>query len=352
MMPELTDEQRDVFERAELFLRAPRTARPWFAYQGLAGVGKTVVLAALARAHPNALMCAFTGKAASVLSRKAGTTATTIHSAIYQFLGEDDAGEPVFEAKHDAGDWEGNIALLDESSTVSTELATDLLATGCRVVACGDPGQLPPVNGKPFFTDADAMLRTVHRQAWDSPIIRQAHAVREGRGYAADGDDFRVERHVSHEDIVASDMILCWRNATRSALNHLKRAHLGIGKGEPVRAGEPLMCLRNEHKIGILNGAVYPSLVDRRPWDPIVVANERGREVEVKGWIEDLEPPSQDRKSIPFALAYCATVHKGQGSEWDSVILVDEYDRPEDREPWLYTGITRAAKRILVQRNW
>ena len=49
-----------------------------------------------------------------------------------------------------------------------------------------------------------------------------------------------------------------------------------------------------------------------------------------------------------FDFGYAMTVHKAQGSEWDSVILVDEYRRYEQRKEWLYTGITRAAERILI----
>ena len=42
------------------------------------------------------------------------------------------------------------------------------------------------------------------------------------------------------------------------------------------------------------------------------------------------------------------TVHKAQGSEWNSVLLVDEYRKAEQRREWLYTGITRAAERLVV----
>ena len=43
------------------------------------------------------------------------------------------------------------------------------------------------------------------------------------------------------------------------------------------------------------------------------------------------------------------TVHKAQGSQWDDVVLFDEsFAFPDSRERWLYTGITRAAKRLTV----
>lgn len=346
----LSDEQQTVFERIEVFLRDENPKRMWFSMHGLAGTGKSTVLGEIARKYPDATLCAYTGKAASVISRKTGLAASTIHSAIYEFLGEDDNGELRFADAHEEGAWKGHVALVDESSMLSSEIARDLLRTGCKIVAVGDPGQLPPVQGEQFFHDADTVLRTVHRQAWDSPIIRQAHAVREGRDYAADGDDFRVERFVSREDILAADIVLCWRNATRSALNRLVRAHRGLD-GAPVQKGEPVMCLRNNYKHGILNGAIYEALADRKPWGDIALVNERGQEVEVPSRIEDIEAPSGDKNITQLAFGYCATVHKYQGSEADRVILVDEYDRAEDRIRWAYTGITRARKSIIVQRS-
>jgi exodeoxyribonuclease-5 len=43
------------------------------------------------------------------------------------------------------------------------------------------------------------------------------------------------------------------------------------------------------------------------------------------------------------------TVHKAQGSQWDDVALFDESDVfRENRGRWLYTGVTRAAKRLTV----
>jgi exodeoxyribonuclease-5 len=42
-------------------------------------------------------------------------------------------------------------------------------------------------------------------------------------------------------------------------------------------------------------------------------------------------------------------VHKAQGSQWDDVVLFDEsFAFPEHRARWLYTGITRAAKRLTI----
>ena len=61
--------------------------------------------------------------------------------------------------------------------------------------------------------------------------------------------------------------------------------------------------------------------------------------------------PAERRRSDAFDFGYVLTVHKAQGSQWDSVVLFDEsFAFREHRARWLYTGITRAAARITVVR--
>jgi exodeoxyribonuclease-5 len=50
-----------------------------------------------------------------------------------------------------------------------------------------------------------------------------------------------------------------------------------------------------------------------------------------------------------FDYGYVLTVHKSQGSQWDDVVLFDESAIfSEHRARWLYTGVTRAARRLCV----
>ena len=117
-MTDLSREQDEAVQRIEVFLAARRPERAWFSLQGLAGTGKSFTLAEIARRHPGAILCAPTGKAASVLARKSGLEATTIHSAIYNFRGEyvDERGERFlsFQQKINDGSWHRRVALVDE----------------------------------------------------------------------------------------------------------------------------------------------------------------------------------------------------------------------------------------------
>ena len=57
------------------------------------------------------------------------------------------------------------------------------------------------------------------------------------------------------------------------------------------------------------------------------------------------------RESDEFDYGYALTVHKAQGSQWDDVMLFDEsFAFREHRARWLYTGLTRAAKRLTLVR--
>lgn len=63
---------------------------------------------------------------------------------------------------------------------------------------------------------------------------------------------------------------------------------------------------------------------------------------------------------IPFTFSYALTVHKSQGSQWDSVCVIDDSSRfawmarktgvEFDKARWLYTAITRAANRVAVAK--
>jgi UvrD-like helicase C-terminal domain len=257
-----------------------------------------------------------------------------------------------FNRQHGDGELSGELVLVDECSMVPEEIGHDLIATGAKIVACGYPGQLPPVRGTQFFNRADFTLTAVHRQALDSPIIRQAHRVRTGGSYTADGPQFRVANDGADDDLRAADVVLCWTNTTRDRLNRQCRRARGYWQERPL-AGEPLVCLKNGPLYCLYNGATYTLL---RPF----LSGAKDMVLEVDGKSQTI--PRVTFRGLPSALAqdieptttfdygYALTVHKAQGSEWDSIVLLDEYRRAEHRERWLYTAITRAADRILVLR--
>lgn len=353
----LMPEQQAAVDGALAFLAQPSVHKPYFSIQGLAGTGKTTLLAQLGAKVPNATIVAPTGKAAAVLRNKCGLPVKTIHSAIYDFTGlvEDDTDplkrlRPTFQDKQFTG-LTGRAVLLDECSMVGEKLASDLLETGAVVVACGDPGQLPPVKDRQYFSDADIVLQQIHRQALESPIIRQAHAIRNGKTYQSDGDGFQVLTSSRDVDLRRFDMVLCWTNKTRKGLNTaIRSAH--DRRGKCLFPGEPVMCLRNDYKFQMFNGEVYIITQPREPGGILCLDN--GKELSgaaIEGFDADYDEALKDDDRTPFALAYAVTAHKAQGSEFPRVAVFDEMPASQAERPrWLYTAITRASQHCTVIR--
>jgi len=362
---EFSSDQELALQAAEDHVAGRGSRQQCLSIHGLAGTGKTTVLAEIARRYPAALMCTPTGKAAAVLRTKTRRHVSTIHRLIYNFVGSEEDPDwsygdykvmrPKFEPIGQR--YDGKLVLLDEDSMVGTKLAKDLLDIKARFITSGDPGQLPPVRDERYFEKADVTLTEIHRQALESPIIRQAHAIRETGRYQADTPDFRVEARALDEDFRNVEMALCWKNSTRIALNRRRREAFGYSN-QIMYAGEPLMVLRNCYDYGIWNGEIYELAADRGPGETEFKIRVEGRTVTIDcGLIEGIDPAFEqflfDRDTVPFAMAYAATIHKAQGSQWKSIMVVDEpgLDRYYDRRMVLYTGVTRAEQSVIMVRR-
>jgi exodeoxyribonuclease-5 len=274
-----------------------------------------------------------------------------LESATHKEKDEDTGKTKLFWRRSCAdGLLKGHLVLLDESSMISQEMGADLINSGATIIACGDPGQLPPVFGKQAFPVADFMLTEIHRQAAESPIIRQATSVRTTGRYVADTDAFQVVRSMSDAALMDADVVLCWKNATRNDLNLRIRALLGL-EGIP-KAGEPVLCLKNAY--GLFNGGIYTLARNVKPTDAGIWLMIDGDEIEITSAAFVKKGKAIDDYDEDFDTAfdwgYVVTCHKSQGSEWPKVVVIDEYRRSNDRAQWLYTALTRAADRIIVQQ--
>jgi exodeoxyribonuclease-5 len=338
---------------------------------GYAGTGKTTLARHLADSVEGKVSyAAFTGKAALVMRSKGCGGASTIHSLIYKAR---ESGEeaPNFELWDEAPASKAKLIVIDECSMVDAELGRDLLSFGIPLLVLGDPAQLPPIQGAGFFTSAepDAMLTEVHRQAKDDPIVRLSMLVREGERLEPGryGDSEVVLRGDFDPDrVLEADQILVGRNNTRRAYNTRLRERLGREEGLPV-AGDKLVCLRNNRKKALFNGGLWTvkeraagrsgSVITMRIVPDAdfsgAALGVKGVKVSVRrecflGGIEDFDWP-QRKKYDEFDYGYVLTVHKSQGSQWDDVVLFDEsFAFQDSRARWLYTGITRAAKKLTL----
>jgi len=334
---------------------------------GYAGTGKTTLARHIAATADGAVVfAAFTGKAAHVMRGKGCLGASTIHSLIYRMRGEDEDG-PTFVLNDDSAAANAALIVIDECSMVDEEIGRDLLSFGVPVLVLGDPAQLPPVAGGGFFTEAapDVMLTEVHRQAADNPIVRMSMTIREG-GQLPYGDyggsAVMPRRDIEPEAVLAADQVLVGRNKTRQTYNARIRELLGREGPVPV-AEDTLVCLRNDRKRGLLNGSLWQVDAVRKPRKGLLryslgpADGEGARRVSASinpaffdGTAEALSP-AERKRSDAFDFGYVLTVHKAQGSQWDDVILFDEsFAFREHAARWLYTGITRAARRLSIVR--
>jgi len=364
-MPVFTPHQDAALSAASNWLKGARGRSSIFRLFGYAGTGKTTLVKHIAEGvDGKVLFAAFTGKAACVMRSKGCYSASTIHSLIYKAR---ESGEetPSFELWNDAPASKAKLIIIDECSMVDAELARDLMSFGVPLLVLGDPAQLPPIHGGGFFTDAkpDAMLTEVHRQAQDDPIVRLSMEIRAGNPLTQGqyGETQVVRRDaLDPKRVLDADQVLVGRNVTRRAYNARLRERRGFADALPM-TGDKLVCLRNNRRKGLFNGGLWmvkesPKArrqIIRMRLKPDEDLGERLIKVSVRpecftGTIEEFDWP-QRKAYDEFDFGYVLTVHKAQGSQWDDVVLFDESAAfPDNRDRWLYTGVTRAAKRLTI----
>ena len=406
--PDITpsDEQNRALLAVRRWLNDPVARRRPFELRGLAGTGKTTIAFLIAREVRGVVKsAAFTGKAASVLRKKGMPGATTIHNLIYTPTGtsnqkERKALEELIDAmmQRDPADrnqlhlsaWrtqldelnrrsranfelkaedkaeicEANLVIIDERSMVDIKMQKDLESFGVPILFLGDPGQLKPVMGAMSDAPADFTLTEIHRQAAESPIIRLAHDLRNGKfpAFGDYGQGVEVLRKSAWDwdRVSRADQVLVGMNATRQRLNVGIRRHRGFTKLFP-EAGEKLICLNNNHEEGFLNGVTCMTTAEAIKNGPTVLL-EVDWEGERKKFFADaghFEENYGKRASYPgsgaeierFDYGYAVTVHKAQGSQWRDVVIADDRMRASDlehRKSWLYTAVTRAEERLTI----
>lgn len=325
---------------------------------GYAGTGKTTLINTLLEEELwGTRVLAPTGKACQVLQRKGVEHAKTIHSFLYFPPEEDQKTE---ELKWTARGVRGSeFAVCDEASMIARPVYDELIKTGFRILFVGDHGQLPPVGEDPgIMRHPQARLEQIVRQAAESPILRFAHSVRLGEEMTSrEGPELTVRQPgFSHDPSFLSqfDQVLCATNNTRILINMLMRAF--HGRKDLLCKDDKIICLRNDYRRRLVNGQICtvvskPTRTGENLWVDLV--DETGEEywsVPVyAGQLHQRKLMTQaDRNTCLFDFAYAITVHKSQGSEWDSVLVIEEPVSGDLWDPrrWRYTAATRAAKRL------
>ncbi|APE44313.1 ATPase [Sulfitobacter alexandrii] len=292
-----------------------------------------------------------------------------------------------------------DIGFVDEASMLDDKQFEDLKEIFPTLLLFGDPAQLAPVNqsGTMVFERLPEKrvmnLNRIFRQDADNPILDLAHALADpDMGFeqferlveeTARRDDRVVWGQRVEVDLMARSPVLVWRNATRIRLiNAFRQVH-----GAPDDAlleGEPLICdglelpLKHRKKRldlearGLIKGAQVIYLGEgRKPgFSRLHVMGAEDPQVSAASIVK-IEKPDEEEPFIPFAARMGATflhgaavtIHKAQGSQWETVQVFapDLYaaarmGRMEAGQPlWkrlAYVAITRAQERLIwVVRN-
>jgi exodeoxyribonuclease-5 len=391
---ELTRKQEEAIAMA---IEGYENWEPYLCISGYAGTGKSTTIAHIIAAlnldpEQDVAFVAYTGKAAKVLASKGNPNATTIHKLIYKAKLMPN-GKYFFTLRREL-EKPYKVIVVDEVSMVPKKMWEELLGFGAFIIACGDPGQLPPVSSD----DANGVLDKPHifldeimRQAQDSEIIRLTMDIREGKPLKPfKGNDINI---VYQKDMVSgmltwADQVLVGTNETRTNLNNQIRAMQG--RGPEPEVGDKVISLHNQWETissteaPLTNGSIGyleaikkstfwlpPYIDDGKPLQCLISSikedTDDGMFMQIPidyASIKDGEPqlsPRQQyqlRKSkkyegpipMPFAYGYVITAHKSQGSEWPKVTVVEErfpFDR-EEHKRWLYTACTRASEKLVL----
>lgn len=292
-----------------------------------------------------------------------------------------------------------DIGFVDESSMLDDKQFNDLKEIFPNLLLFGDPAQLAPVNqsGTMVFEKLPAPqvlhLNRIHRQAEGNPILDLAHALAD-----PNVDFYRFEKMVKEAatrdervvwgqrvevDLMARSPVLVWRNATRIRLINAFRSVHGAPQ-DALLEGEPLICdglelpLKHRKKRldlearGLIKGAqvVYLGAGRKPGFSRLHVMGAEDPQVSAASIVK-IEKPDEEEPFIPFAARMGATflhgaavtIHKAQGSQWDTVQvfapdleLAARMGRSEAGQPlWkrlAYVAITRAQDRLIwVVRN-
>lgn len=349
------------------------------------GTGKSTILKAVVEAYrllyPSGriALAAPTGKASRRMAETTGIAdAQTLHSLLGLY-GEDAGWQEKKELETD-------LLIVDESSMIDMWLAYQLfsrLKEGTKVLLVGDADQLESVGaGNVFQEIIDSgivpvtVLDEIFRQAKDSRIAYNAKFIKEQNGNLYYGEDFDFikaesqeevaevirgvyRREIEHTGMEQVQILTPFRStgdASAEKLNEAIREEInpqeyGVPEvtfgGKVFRLHDRVMQTKNDYDIKLYNAA-----------DEIVSScvfnGEVGRVSDIASGTLTVDFDGRFA-TYPFEslneldLSYAMTVHKSQGSEYDTVIipLLPAHKILLSRN-LIYTAVTRAKRRVLL----
>lgn len=345
------------------------------------GTGKSTILDALLFCwkklfNEDWMLMAPTGKASVRMTETTGQPATTIHASLGLVVGNDNTESmdtvcnPITKS----------LVIIDESSMLDqTVMASVMYALEPKgrqhLVFVGDPDQLPSIGWGNILADmivSDVVpvcrLSTIYRQGEGSPIITNSAKMQNNdaefnwtdsfKGYNQGTDEANMQAvcrfykrcalHYGFEDVV---LLSPYHKKTAICTNELNKQlqealNPNFGQkqisayGRTFRARDRVIQLKNTELIP--NGDVGTV-----QWvDPTAGDSEKCISVYFEcGVTREYARDQLDQ----LELAYALSIHKSQGSQWKTVIIVLP-QKPSAflRRNLLYTAITRSSENVAI----
>ena len=361
------------------------------------GTGKTTVVHALLHIFRSmdmtVALCAPTGRAAKRLSESTSMEAKTIHRLLEMEF-EEGSGHGHFR-RNEQDLLEESVVIVDEASMVDNALMCSLckaVKPGARLILIGDADQLPSVGAGRVLNDlidsgrfATVRLTEIFRQARESLIVTNAHAINEGTypNLTVKNNDFfflprRYDREIADTvvELCSTRLPRAYGKATEGGIQIITPSRKGEagtenlnrrlqselnppakGKKElkfretTFRVGDRVMQTKNNYDIqwesgngmdqtagsGVFNGDIGTVIFIDPAEEEMVVSFDDKEATYTGDMLDELEH------------AWAVTVHKSQGSEYPFVI-VPMYNAPPLLliRNLLYTAVTRARRMVIL----
>ncbi len=369
------------------------------------GTGKTTIIKALISIAEGSgfkvAVAAPTGRAAKRVMETSGHFACTVHRLL-EFYYDEESRFMTF-GRNAERPLNKQVVIIDEASMMDlmlTEALCEAIKPGTRLIFVGDADQLPSVgagnvladliDSEYFFT---SRLTFIYRQDEQSGIVLNAHRINSGE-YPSFRDDFRLVRASRHEDILRGIVETARRLASTTGseaglagvqvitptkkgiigsvnLNaHLQEAFNPASPGKDelkfgktiFRVGDRVMQNKNNYQIeyreAVAAGqAPLFQTPDGKPDGKGVFNGEIGIVAACDPEMKTVTVVYDDTRWVEYPyvtldeleLAYAITVHKSQGSEFDTVIMPMSWFPPVlATRSLLYTAVTRGKNEVII----
>ena len=373
------------------------------------GTGKTTIIKAIIDLYKHnemkPVLCAPTGRAAKRMTETTGIESKTLHRLLE--IGSFSSSENQNNNTNlSVTPIDADIIIVDEMSMVDIFLMNYLcraIYNGTKLVLVGDTDQLPSVGPGNVLKDiieseviTTITLNKIFRQAAQSKIIMNSHRVNDGQSFISKEEiqnsnekyveDFfyidendknkilyqvlslsgeRLKKFGDYDFIKNIQIITPTKKGELGTKELNKRLQQEINPqseykkekkfGDSIfREGDRIMQIKNNYEIyweknkksfesgsGIFNGE----------FGTIQKIDEKEKNIQIK-FDDDKIAWYAFNELEQIEHAYCITVHKAQGSEFDVVIMVIAPSAPMLlTRNLLYTGMTRAKKLLIMVGN-